>query len=57
MKEETVDGTGHLTVILVVLDFLVTGHIHDKATKTHIAHQLGHLSQDLLIGVCIGGAM
>ena len=56
MKEETVDGTGHFTLVLLVGDFLVTAHVHNEATKTRIAHQLGRLSQDRLIGVCIGGA-
>ena len=57
MKEETVDGTGHFTLVLLVADLLVAAHVHDKATKSRIAHQLGHLSQDLLIGVRIGGAL
>ena len=56
MKEEIVDGKGHFTLILLVLDLMVTAHVHDEATKTRIAHQLGRLSQDLLIGVRIGGA-
>ena len=55
MKEETVDDTGHFTLVPLVPDLLVTVHVHDEATKTRIAHQLGCLSQDLLVGVRIGG--
>jgi len=56
VKEETVDGTGHFTLFLLLPDFLVTPHVHDEASKTRIAHQLGRLSQDILVGVRIGGA-
>ena len=47
---------GFFTLVLLVLDFLVTPHVHDKATKSSVAHQLGRLSQDCFIGVRIGGA-
>ena len=33
----------------------MTAHVHDEATKTRNAQQLGRLSQDLLVGVRIGG--
>lgn len=54
--KKTVDGTGNFTLIFIILDFLVTAHVRDEAPKTCIAHQLGHLSQDLLVWDCIGGA-
>ena len=56
VKEETVDGAGHFTLVLLVSDLMVAAHVHDEAAKPRIAHQLGRLSQDLLIGVRIDGA-